>query len=573
MPSSRPVLHSLTSLRFFAASLIVLHHSKGLFGVDGDLSEIFPTYQAVSFFFVLSGFILTYVYPSFRTNGSLKKFYLSRLARVWPLHAATLVLAIVFFSEHYRYLATNNSRTALLFYTSFASNIFLVHGWIPIKDYHWSFNAVSWSISTEFAFYLLFPLLVANLNKTWKIKLAGTFAVSVIAVLAMRFFDLSTVENAESRLIGVINVNPLSRLFEFSMGMTAAVFYERVKDCYRPGMFKGTAVEFVLLAAVFAGMSLNGFYKSVFESVLGPAGASWVDNGVLNSLWFAMLILCFSVHRGAISKCLSARFFVLLGEISFSIYLLHQIMVRIYIARVEPLDSFSPVFSFVYFWAILLVGSYVFWHTVEIPARRAILMIAGKRRPDDGGEWKPFDGGLWKTTCTLAIFAVLVTPVVAFVKNTPAIREIEQPEAEAIVRGIPEQYRNVGFGENFVLVGADFVETDGKRFLRLVWKAARDAVLEKKVAVHFIDREGTIVGNGDYFQSRKENISTPVSRNTIWVDEISVPEKIQGRIRRVGVCIYENDELLKIEKGPRDWNERRFLVDFPFSSQGNGDTG
>ena len=565
----RERLPSLTSLRFFAAFLIVLHHCKGLFGIDQNLSRIFPTYQAVSFFFVLSGFILAYVYPSLETRESIKKFYVSRFARIWPLHATTLVIAVLFFFDRYAYLA-KNEKTVFLLYSSFVSNVFLVQSWIPIKDYFWSFNSVAWSISTEFGFYLFFPLLIGNWQETWKLKLAGTLILALFMVAVCFLADFGAGEGGDWRLMGWLNINPLARLFEFCMGMSAALFYGRVKNKYRPDPVLGTAVEIVLLAVVAAGMFSNSIWQAAFASLLGKPGASWADNGVLNSLWFALLILFFSVHRGWISKCLSAPVFVLLGEISFSIYLLHQILVRIYMARIASIDTFPAYFSFAYFWAVLLAGSYLCWLVAEKPLRKAILRIVGKCQNGGRRRWELFDGGPLKIACTCAVLAVLVSPVVAFVKNTPAIRIVGKSEVDAIACNVPDRYRNVGFGEEYVLVGADFVEGEKDLSLRLVWKAARDAILSRIVAVFFLDGDGNIVGKKDFFQSGKPNISTPVSKDTIWIDEIKVPADILGKVRRVGICIYSKNDRLKVDRGARDWNDSRFLIDFPYSLRMDG---
>ena len=193
--------------------------------------------------------------------------------------------------------------------------------------------------------------------------------------------------------MGWLNINPLARLFEFCMGMSAACFYERLKSNYRPGPVLGTAVEIVLLAAVAAGMFSNSICQAAFASLLGKPGASWAGNGVYNSLSFALLILFFSVHLGGISKCLSAPVLVLLGEISFSIYLLHQIIVRIYMERIASIDTFPAYFSFAYFWAVLLAVSYLLWLIAEKPSRKAILRIVGKCQNGDKRRWELFDGG------------------------------------------------------------------------------------------------------------------------------------------------------------------------------------
>src|SRR5580765_5922555 len=87
-------LEVLTSLRFFAAALIVVQHSRGSFGLPEQWGEPFMFDQGVAFFFVLSGFILTYVYPSLDTFGR-RRFVLARIARVWPAHVAALILLLL----------------------------------------------------------------------------------------------------------------------------------------------------------------------------------------------------------------------------------------------------------------------------------------------------------------------------------------------------------------------------------------------------------------------------------------------------------------------------------------------
>src|SRR5690242_19654398 len=84
-------LYALTSLRFVAAALIVLGHSQGTFGIPKDAWAPFVMSQGVSFFFVLSGFILTYVYPSLKLFG-IRRFLLARFARIWPAHITAFIL-------------------------------------------------------------------------------------------------------------------------------------------------------------------------------------------------------------------------------------------------------------------------------------------------------------------------------------------------------------------------------------------------------------------------------------------------------------------------------------------------
>jgi peptidoglycan/LPS O-acetylase OafA/YrhL len=165
-------LNALTSLRFFAALTIVVEHSRGTFLSERVLAA-WPLDQAVAFFFVLSGFVLFHVYPDLPNRQAIVRFWLARVARLWPAHlGALLVLLLLAGNQMYRLLGTDSVPIIV-------ANVLLVHAWIPLRDFYFSLNAVSWTISTEWAFYLLFPVLILGFKSTWHWKLLGAAALLV----------------------------------------------------------------------------------------------------------------------------------------------------------------------------------------------------------------------------------------------------------------------------------------------------------------------------------------------------------------------------------------------------------
>ena len=128
-------LAPVASLRFFAAGLIVLHHSRGLFGIPDPVGEYFNFAQAVSFFFVMSGFVLAYVYPSLNGRANRAQFFLARIARLWPLHIAMFLLAVALIPWKDLTSSAQSSTGIAL------TNLFLVQAWIPVWSYMFSFNA------------------------------------------------------------------------------------------------------------------------------------------------------------------------------------------------------------------------------------------------------------------------------------------------------------------------------------------------------------------------------------------------------------------------------------------------
>lgn len=220
-------LDQLTSLRFFAAAMIVIHHSAGLFGF-GTPPTPFILGQGVSFFFVLSGFILAYVYPKLSTFSEVRRFLYARFARIWPAHVVTFLLAFWLLSHKW------NTEIAL-------ANLTLVHAWIPQQSYFFSYNAPSWSISAEFFFYLVFPVLIYRWERNWLIKIL----LSAGILLALIVYSMLT--HLPSHGSTLLYINPVSRIFEFIFGIFIAFYWRSNKDKIHWSMQKATILELAVI--------------------------------------------------------------------------------------------------------------------------------------------------------------------------------------------------------------------------------------------------------------------------------------------------------------------------------------
>src|ERR1700712_237330 len=163
-------LLNLTPLRGIAALLTVLFHVDivlSSFGgqlINRKISSILNRmYLMVDFFFVLSGFILCYVYSkNFEgpvKRQDFKKFTIARFARVYPLHLFSLLLTTLFlFLLHQWGAKVSPVLDAQNSVYSFITNLFLLHA---MNLHQWfTFTHASWSISTEWWMYMLFPFLV-----------------------------------------------------------------------------------------------------------------------------------------------------------------------------------------------------------------------------------------------------------------------------------------------------------------------------------------------------------------------------------------------------------------------------
>ncbi|WP_248965394.1 acyltransferase family protein [Sphaerisporangium perillae] len=187
----RSQLPSLTGMRFLAAICVFSFHALcttvfaektwQMMPVPGTVASYFweGNWASVSFFFLLSGFVLTW---SMRPGDSTSKFWRRRIFKIWPNHLLTFVAAALLFGGVFK--MAFNGWNALL-------NVTLLHSFFPQLEIWTSYNSVSWSLSNEALFYLLFPFLIRYIGRirperlwAWAgVVVAAIFLVPLVATL------------------------------------------------------------------------------------------------------------------------------------------------------------------------------------------------------------------------------------------------------------------------------------------------------------------------------------------------------------------------------------------------------
>lgn len=366
-------LDALTALRFFAAAMIVLTHAHPIFGSFG-IAEAAPLGQGVSFFFVLSGFILAYNYRDFARDGSIPRFLVARFARVWPLHLVTCVIwiGLIFHFDRHTYFGGETGMIRLI------SNLTLTQTWIPLKLWALSFNGVAWSISNEMFFYLLFPLFIGLWSKHWaKLFFAATLLV-VGFIWAGNVLELKSADSYNGvSLLGTLYFNPLVRVFEFMFGIfLAKVFMTPAVHEFKASRLGWFYLELMALGLVFAGMLLAGNPGRI-AAVFGTATGYYFQREGIWLLW-GLLILVFALSKGPIGAILSTKPLVFLGEISFSLYLVHAILITFIEPYAEAIKPYGLT-GYAIFWAVALLSSALLYKGVEDPCRHFIMNAWDRR--------------------------------------------------------------------------------------------------------------------------------------------------------------------------------------------------
>lgn len=349
-------ISALTGLRFFAAFGIVLHHAdKGMFFKD-DLFHPFSLKAAVPLFFALSGFVLTINADKY-TN--IPDFYAARIARIWPAHLAAIGLLILAFYPYSLVLFQGPWLHSSL------ATVFLMQAWLP-QDFY-SLNSPSWSISVELFFYAIFPYIYVHMQKRYLTKASGSFLGAIaLCAIAPYLVDISS-----DLYTWLIYINPIINLPTFILGIASGMAYKEYKSNPRNGtLFQILAVLSIVLALGLAGIAMSEFNSLLSEylsiSIAAPT--------------FAFLLFSLAVYRGVVSKILSIPIIVYLGEISYSLYLVHQIVFRWWADRKYLFSDFPMWAQFAGAVVVSLVISALFFKFIEGPSRQLILSCWRKLR-------------------------------------------------------------------------------------------------------------------------------------------------------------------------------------------------
>jgi peptidoglycan/LPS O-acetylase OafA/YrhL len=341
-----------------ALSVVLLHVTASrvngeplvdLGSVAGRVAEL--GYLGVTFFFALSGFVLTWSATGNRLSAGA--FYRRRFARVYPLHLTTAVVAGV---AGIVYGAAAGPGT-------WAAVLLLVQSWIPDRTFYFGLNGVSWSLSCEAFFYLVTPLLLVaaarrSSRAAWTaVALAGgaVLAVSAVAVSADPALDLP------------VWVSPWYSVISFGAGMALALTVQRGVAWWPSLPVAGCAV-----------------LGAVVLVVLGSWNASWPRSLATLAVLPAILLVLGAAARqdlAAQRSWVSRRWIVRLGEWSFALYLVHPLVMHAirqgWSDRV--LEGPSAVLGLLGFVAIATAAAAAAYTVVERPAER---WLRGSRRAE-----------------------------------------------------------------------------------------------------------------------------------------------------------------------------------------------
>ena len=344
-----PRLDSLTGLRFFAAYFVLQHHFTN-FGMIPFLDRYtgFGT-TGVTFFFVLSGFVLTW---SFVPSDTAPRFYWRRFARIWPLHAVTTLIALPVFY---------GLRGQPFDFGAVTLSFLLLHAWVPTATTYFAGNPASWTLSCEAFFYAIHPFIV---RRVLAMRAAGLGTAAAVVAGAL-YVGADQSGHLSARLGGWFrDVSPIFKVLEFLLGVVLAAALRRG---YRLRIRLVPAV--VMLGAWFVVYyNLNPHFSSQLRLFV-----AYLNFAALPVLYALIIAAAAQLDLNGAPSLLRSRLLVTLGQWSYALYLIQASIIYALVEWLGPRQtSITNVGWLVVVSALCIGASGILYTVIEHPTERRL---------------------------------------------------------------------------------------------------------------------------------------------------------------------------------------------------------
>lgn len=313
---------NLDGLRFVLATVVFSSHSQlgpainsicDIEPIQKIVSVLTKGYFGVSFFFTLSGFLITYLIlneAEEHEHFNLKNFYIRRIVRIWPLYFTVLVFSFFVYPEIKTFLGYQDQNPFnLVYHLFFLSNFdsIRIHNLDLVGVAPMMIN-INWSISIEEQFYLVWPVLFLLLPKRKFI-----LAIIVVTLISLVFRQLIFTQGD-----GALYYHTLSVMSDLSMG--ALVAYA----CFYSAKFilLFEKMPRILIIAIY----ICGFLYLMYEDDL--SGSKWFSDRIFNSIFFSFIIVEQSFSKKSFYKFSNFKTISSFGKYTYAIYMLHPIGIQ-----------------------------------------------------------------------------------------------------------------------------------------------------------------------------------------------------------------------------------------------------
>jgi peptidoglycan/LPS O-acetylase OafA/YrhL len=350
-------LKALTGLRCFAAINIVFFHFSNPQWFGFLAPVVNAGFISVSYFILLSGFVLAYNYAERARNGELdrKRFWEARFTRIYPIYFLSLLLSLNLLRSEYQ------THTQAMFWTGVVLTPLLLQGFVPAVATF--LNTPAWTMSAEAAYYVIFPW-VAKWKRPQRMaphlmKMAGVWALGLVPGALYMAFSPDGIARPDRWSYGpwlwALKYTPYTHVFSFVFGVMLADLDRMIERTGHLRLWLGI-------------IGFGGTYALLSLGPLMPYAI--MHDGVLMPL-FGCIILGLA-GENPLAHALGARPLVFVGEASYCLYLLHfnlwNLIHGSHVLDALGLSRFDPWISY-----FLLIALAIFaLHFIEKPAQRKL---------------------------------------------------------------------------------------------------------------------------------------------------------------------------------------------------------
>ncbi len=346
----KPALPALTGLRTLLALTILMFHftPSGLRWERHPWVSLYPLvdigYVFVSFFFLISGFILSYNYA--HREGGVRKadFWMARFSRLYPVYLLTMLISLPMLLLEWR------SRPHEQFWAGAVATPLLVQGFFPHLATFW--NTVSWTLSCEVVLYIAFPWLLKMHwpQTTWKLAamVVGFWMLGLVPHLSYLLVNPDHLQPPVTRYsngtwLDVLKYTPIAYLCTFLAGLTLGRLHDAMQMDDR-GRLRTGLVGFLL--AWFAVYHVAPRVPYIL-----------VHGGLFTPVW--SLVILGLAGTSPLSRIFSVRPLVAVGTSTYALYLLHfnvfQLLQWHHVTERLHLASLDPWISYVFVIALAVL--------------------------------------------------------------------------------------------------------------------------------------------------------------------------------------------------------------------------
>jgi len=390
-----PEIPSLTGLRFFAAIFVCVAHTITYVvpGLPPTISRLAA--EGMTLFFVLSGFVIHYNYSNSIFENpflGIYNFFVSRFARLYPLFIFCLGLDLI---KNYGYstLPAMMNQAIPYYLTLTQSWFYIPMGGSSLIYQFGLMPSVSWSVSTEWFFYLAYPLICFMLVKARKIgtklSMLSVIFMAMPVFIALIYHFQSAINDFAVNAFGpvadqanhqdsfsrwLIYFSPYSRISEFLVGCLTAAIYMQVS--HRQPSRREERYGLIALSAALISVPICHHY------IFNPpqfSFLSWIPTlhqcfGFAPSV--SVIIFCCARYHNFITRFFCNPTILMGGEISYSIYLLHLPIAEAFSRDAAPVTLLKVLLAdssrFLIAIVAILGAAMITYRFVEVPSRRIL---------------------------------------------------------------------------------------------------------------------------------------------------------------------------------------------------------